>query len=225
MRRGVLALALVVLLALPGGLLAQTISTPGGASIQSFGKPNTQTYGQRFTAANTSLDAFSFWLSGGATGLNFRAYVYAWDDTFLRATGPALFTSGILSGPAGAGFQEVAIGTGGVLLDPGQLYVAFLSTSGIAGTGAVAWEASQGDFYADGGLVFTNNGEDTGQWTAQTWGGVINTDMRFSMDFSQGGPNNVVPEPISMVLLGSGLAGVGALRRRRRSDLLEDDAA
>lgn len=37
----------------------------------------------------------------------------------------------------------------------------------------------------------------------------------------EGGPGAVVPEPITMILMGTGLAGIGAVRRRRREPLVE----
>lgn len=223
LRSGILTLALV---ALPLGVSAQTIGAPGGSGVGSFGKPNTQTYGQTFTAVNGSLDSFSFWLGGTSPSLNFQAYVFAWDPTLLRATGPALFTSAVMAAPSGDGYHQVAINTGSVAVNPGDVYVAFLSSSGVAGSGSIGWEYSTGDTYTDGAFVFINNGEDTSQWTSGTWTtnwSGTSRDLRFSMTFSEGVPNEVVPEPITMVLLGSGLAGIGAVRRRRRPDSLDED--
>ena len=198
-----------------------TIGAPGGAGVSTFGKPNTQTYGQTFTVptnGDTSLDAFSFWLGASST-LNFRGYVYAWDNVASRATGSALFTSAIASAPTSAsgGFQQVITSTGGLSLTGGAMYVAFLSTSGVAGTGGISWELSATSPYAGGMFVYANNGENTAAWTGQSWDNFGGSDVRFEMQFSAG-QVSAVPEPATVALSATGLlalGGLGALGRRR----------
>jgi hypothetical protein len=70
---------------------------------------------------------------------------------------------------------------------------------------------SAGSYYLQFGVTNWNDEEyDSGlAWAGATVGGLpIDSDP------------TVVPEPITMVLLGTGLAGVGVLRRRRRQDSL-----
>jgi hypothetical protein len=208
--------ALLTLAAAPAQ--SQTIGTTEPYNfIGPFG--SVPTIGQTVTAVNSSLDSFSFWLRGDAPERQYRAYVFAWDNTSFRATGDALFTSAIANAPGGGtgSYHQVTFNTGGVTVSSGNPYVLFLSTSGLAGSGNTYFGLSNPGTYEGGGTFYLNSNA----WTTQAWNSQYSyTDLHFEATFS--GAPSVVPEPVTMVLLGTGLAGVGALRRRRRSALLNE---
>lgn len=217
--RGVAVLALVI--GSVGNAQAQTnISTPGGGGGVGFWGKDIHTFGQTFTTPTDAyLNDFSFWMSA-APDLQFQAYVFAWDQANLRATGGALFASAVMSGPSGDWYDQVSVNTGSLLLNPGSMYVAFLSTSGLPGSGSNAWQWPGSDAYTGGAFVYIRNGDDQSQWTNSMWGTNsygVGTDLRFDMNFSPNGPVSVTPEPVSMSLLGTGLAAVASLRRRRKT--------
>ncbi len=202
-----------------------TIGAGGGGIIQSWGKPNTQTYGQTITAPTDNiLNSFSFWLGRTSTNfpepstpsLSFMAYVYAWNGSM--AAGPALYTSGVFTHDAtpSTPFTEYAFGTGGLSVVPGNVYALFLSTSGLSGTGRIQWETATSDEYGGGTSVFLNNGENTADWTTSPWASYEGPDLHFEANFTAA--TATVPEPSTWVMLLTGLLALGAVVLRAKRD-------
>jgi hypothetical protein len=65
--------------------------------------------------------------------------------------------------------------------------------------------------YAGGGHVALANGGHFSEAFTRTWGGLDPLDLAFVAEF------NAVPEPSTMVLLGTGVAALVASRARRKA--------
>jgi uncharacterized protein with beta-barrel porin domain len=166
------------LLALGVPASAQSINTTpqwdGAAGISGWGAPNTATYGQTITptAGQTRLSGFTFELSqSGGTPSQYQAFVYQWDSVNNRITGSSLFTSGVVTAPAGAAFTPVTFNTGNVALTAGQQYVLFLSTSNQQpqANGTYKWGSTINTAYAGGQFVFNNNTASFANLSTTNW--------------------------------------------------------
>jgi hypothetical protein len=230
-------LAFTVLLAAPvsAQTTIETISFWDGLmQVQPFGKPNTATYGQTFVApaSDNVLNSFSFFLRdlGGGADLEFQGYVAAFDPTIgvSRIVGSTLFESAVRSGPSTtASFTRYDFDVGGLALTPGSTYVAFLSTSGHFGAiplddAIASWGQIQTaviDPYVNGHFVFNNNGDDFSQLSTVPWISFDGADLAFELQFTGGAEPSVVPEPSTVLLMGTGMGILllGVVRRRRRN--------
>ena len=227
MRRPRALVAAIVLSFVASSVEAATIITTipswdGSSLVQSFGYPNTATYGQTVTVPSIDnvLTGFSFEMNLPGTADDFpsntrlKGYVYAWDGD--SATGAQLFASPLVDKSIN-GFQLVTFDTGGIALTPGATYVLFASTSGLQGSGFGSWGQPQGDVYSGGEFAFLNSGTDPSMWTTSAWTtGHLGkaADVAFEATFAS--RSSSVPEPTSLALVGVAMAGVVALRRRRK---------
>ncbi len=187
------------------------------ATWQPFGRPNTSTYGQTFTAPTDNvLNSFSLFLT--PTGaVDFKAFLYLWDGT--KATGTSLFSSDILNSNNG---PEFMFNTGGISLLSGAQYVAFLTTAGVPGGNGTTTMPTDGyqDTLPGGSFVYYNAGNDFAALTSSSWdktGG--GDDVFFKASFSSAVA--AVPEPgtWAMMLVGFAFIG-GAMRSAKRRQKL-----
>ncbi len=187
-------------------------NTPTGGTISAFGTPNSQTYGQVFTAPITGkLTSFTLSLNGGVGAL--RGAVGTWNGTPSYSNGGGSPTTLFTSAPVTSSGATSYTFAPNASVTAGQLYVAYLSVFGVPGasgfTSMPLGTSAPGLNY----FVWNNTSNPSGN---PSWNYFFNTgNAQFAASFDAVAP---VPEPeawASMVL-GLGLAGWVARRRKAK---------
>ncbi len=207
-------LSLITLLILNSTASAIVLqNTPTGGSISAFGVPDSQTYGQVFTAPITgTLDSFTLYLNGGVGAL--KGGVGLWNGTAAHGFGFGeslnLYTSPNVASLSAGAYTF----TPGINVVAGQRYVAYLSTFGVPGANSATSMPLGTNAPGIEYFVWNNTSNPANN---PSWNYFFNAgDALFQASFSP-----VVPEPTSLAIVGC-LSGVGVVVQlvRRRSKVV-----
>jgi hypothetical protein len=186
----------------------------GSSSINSWGSPSsgaTPSYGETFTATDATnlLNSMTFEIQDTTGPIAYQAYVFDWSGTGVIT--PALFTSPAETVNSQAGFQQITIDTGALVLTSGNAYIALFSTIGeTPSANSTSWGGSLPDSTYTGGTFQYNNSTDLASLSSN-WNEFGNFgNLAFSLDLG----STAAPEPSSLVMLGSGLFLAWGARKR-----------
>jgi hypothetical protein len=202
--------------------------TGGGAKVevgQTFRVPD---------ASSTSLTSWSVWASnyyaafwsnpGAMHTLPFVLSILEWDGA--NTVGSALFTSDPAAPTTDSYAGERLTFAVGQLLDPTKTYIALLTATGPLTPAGMLYTSAvknscnsacgNSDLYTDGGLVYVSSTFNAnGETTSRTMTDYSAThDMMFEATFDA--PVTATPEPASMTLLATGMAGLAGYVRKRK---------
>jgi hypothetical protein len=184
-------------------------NAPNSGNIGSFGSPDSQTYGEVFTAQETgSLTSFTMYLNGAIGGTLYGG-IGVWNGSPTFNFGGGTSSIAYQSAQVAANHSGAYTFAPNVNLTAGNTYVAFLSVFGAnnAGQGATTMPLGSGG----GGFDYfvwnnSNGGPASSSWNYFGNFGNGRLDLTFA----------AAPEPMTWAFMLVGFGGMGALLRRRR---------
>lgn len=202
-------LAAAMFAAVPAVAATSISNTANGNNIGSFGTPDTQTYGEVFTAPITGfLTSFTLSLNGGVGQL--FGGVGTWNGPATFATGFGSPTNLYQSANVSSSGAQSYTFTPNIAVTAGQRYVAYLSVFGVAGASGTTTMPAANPASSINYFVFNNTSDPRGNPSWNYFGGFGDALFSATFDTQIAG----VPEPASWALMILGFGLVGAASRR-----------